>query len=234
MAGIMPDGGVAPNQASNTEAGALLKVGCTSLWHANRCQPRFDPASANAIISEILNAVNAGGFEYDCTKLDNLATALAIHEISGNTSQNFDQTNIESGSNKKIGGGNFTIPNTFHREIRVALYVDATMQWDLEGDDSTASLEINWKFNDTNDFTGVQSSITQRISHADKSQALNPVYFRVHSIPPGGRIFFWEARSTALGSGSWNLQYTETAISVRCYGVSASTRDNIALVNIPD
>lgn len=131
MAGIMPDGGVPPSSAQNSLNDAPLKDGCDSLWNANRCTPRFDPASANAVISEILNVIELSGLEYDCTLLDNLAKAVSIHEISGNGFASLDGGGvpiaIPGGTNKKLGGGSVFIPNTYHRNVRVAFYADLTV-----------------------------------------------------------------------------------------------------------
>lgn len=238
MAGIMPAGGIGPANAANSLPNADLKNGCDSLWHANRCQPRFDPASQNAVISEILNAVNGAGLEYDCGALDNLAKAMMVHEISGNTSFRFNNTGapvpIPNGSNKKIGGGSFTIPNTFHRAINVLLYLDCVVQWNQQGGDDTSNIELAWKINDINNFDGVQPNLIYALTQSDKSQLLSPVWTRVVPVPPGGRTYFWEVRSTQGGPGDWVLQYTDTALQLRCYGVSTHSRDNFSTASPPD
>lgn len=75
MAGVFPDSGVPAQQASNSVD--VATTGCTELFHSTtRCKPRFDPASANAVISELLNSVAAAGLTYDCGKLNNLALAI--------------------------------------------------------------------------------------------------------------------------------------------------------------
>lgn len=81
MAGMFPEGGVAANLTANAQTDVVTTEGCLPLFHAARCTPRFDPVAANAIISEIANAVNVL-FPYDCTKLDNLADVItAIRDI---------------------------------------------------------------------------------------------------------------------------------------------------------
>jgi hypothetical protein len=238
MAGIMPDGGVPPQGAPNTLANADLVNGCDSLWHANRCVPRFDPASANAVISELLKAMALSGISYNCAKLDNLADAIRIHEISGNTSYNFSESStpieLPSGSDKKIGGGNFLIPNTYHRAIRVLVFMDCTYQLDLDDGGSDSRVNLSWKLNDTNDFTGVAPNLTYGKGLNDDTDLINNTFARVYNIPPGGRQLYWEVRSSQSGSGSWKLQYTETALSVRCYGVSTHTRDVLESFSPPD
>ena len=76
MSGVYPNSGVPANEALNSVN--VPTVNCPSeLFHSTtRCQPRFDPAAANAVMSEILNAVNCGGVAYDCTRLDNLCQAM--------------------------------------------------------------------------------------------------------------------------------------------------------------
>ncbi len=78
MSGIFPDSGGPATNAQNSLIDPDVVTGCTPLWHSSRrCSPRFDPASANAMMSEMLNLVAAGGNEYDCDRLDNLATGVA-------------------------------------------------------------------------------------------------------------------------------------------------------------
>jgi hypothetical protein len=78
MSGIFPDSGVPAHLALNTVD--VPTTNCQpggELFHStSRCQPRFDPAAANALISELLNAVNWSGRTYDCSRLDNLRLAL--------------------------------------------------------------------------------------------------------------------------------------------------------------
>lgn len=84
MAGVFPESGVPASGAQNSLPNPDVVTGCAELWHStNRCQPRFDPAAANAVMAEIINAVNCGGVDYDCNKLDNLCTALIelIHNV---------------------------------------------------------------------------------------------------------------------------------------------------------
>lgn len=77
MSGIFPDSGVPAYQALNTVE--VDTVNCDDeLFHSTqRCQPRFDPAAANAIMSELLNTVALGGGAYDCSRLDNLSGAIS-------------------------------------------------------------------------------------------------------------------------------------------------------------
>jgi hypothetical protein len=79
MSGIFPSSGVPAGSALNTVD--VATTGCASgggeLFHStSRCTPRFDPASANAVISEMLNLVACAGKTYDCSRLNNLCTAV--------------------------------------------------------------------------------------------------------------------------------------------------------------
>jgi hypothetical protein len=76
MTGMMPDSGVPPQDARNSILDPNT-INCDELWYStSRCQPRFDPAAANAVLSELINAINCSGIPYDCSKLDNLCTAI--------------------------------------------------------------------------------------------------------------------------------------------------------------
>lgn len=76
MTAVFPDSGVPAYEAKNTILDPNT-VNCSELWYStSRCQPRFDPAAANAMLSELINAVNCAGIAYDCTKLNNLCTAI--------------------------------------------------------------------------------------------------------------------------------------------------------------
>lgn len=75
MAGIFPDGGTPAANTFNGASPINLVEGCEALYYRSNCVPVFDPFSANAVISEIANAVNLGG-DYDCSRLDNLKRTL--------------------------------------------------------------------------------------------------------------------------------------------------------------
>jgi hypothetical protein len=74
--GIFPSGGTDPQNTLMAQVGLKLVEGCKALFYRSNCNPRFDPVAMNALLSEIGNAVNALGIDYDCSKLDNLKTAL--------------------------------------------------------------------------------------------------------------------------------------------------------------
>lgn len=56
MAGIFPPSGVPASDAYNSLPNPNVAPGCDSLWYStSRCQPRFDPSAANAMLSELVN-----------------------------------------------------------------------------------------------------------------------------------------------------------------------------------
>lgn len=83
MAGIFPDSGTVAANTRNGTSPVNLVDGCEALYYRSNCVPVFDPFSTNAIISEIVNAINLVG-KYDCSRLDNLKNALqALTSLCG-------------------------------------------------------------------------------------------------------------------------------------------------------
>src|SRR5262245_27941422 len=77
MAKMFPDSGVPASDALNSLPDVNTIAGCAELWYStSRCQPRFDPAAANAMLAELMNLINKGEVAYDCTKLDNIERAV--------------------------------------------------------------------------------------------------------------------------------------------------------------
>lgn len=76
MSGILPSGGVAPQSTVNSVLDPLLSAGCAALFFKLTCNPKFDPAWGNAVISEFLNFMKRVGHSYDCSSLDNLADSM--------------------------------------------------------------------------------------------------------------------------------------------------------------
>lgn len=75
MAGLFPENGVVAQETIAASFPLTVAAKCDALFHKALCVPRFDPIAANAIISELVNAININT-TYDCKRLDNLATAL--------------------------------------------------------------------------------------------------------------------------------------------------------------
>lgn len=97
MTGMFPNAGVPAAQTANAEPNVEVVAACNALFHPNRCVPRFDPASANAVMSEILNAINLV-IPYDCTRLDNLASAMqALVNLCGFTNKSALATDFLAG-----------------------------------------------------------------------------------------------------------------------------------------
>jgi hypothetical protein len=85
MTAIFPDSGVPPYEARNSILDPWT-VNCSELWYSTaRCEPRFDPAAANAMLSEMLNAVTCAGIPYDCSRLNNLCIAIQTMIRSGDS-----------------------------------------------------------------------------------------------------------------------------------------------------
>lgn len=76
MTGILPSNGVLPSATQNGDPLAIMAPGCDNLYYPPRCNPRLDSYAMNALISEVLNVINARGEPYDCTRLDNLERAI--------------------------------------------------------------------------------------------------------------------------------------------------------------
>ena len=64
---MFPDSGVPPSDAKNSLPDVTTN-NCNELWYStNRCQPRFDPAAANAMLAEDMNFKFAmGGTTHQC------------------------------------------------------------------------------------------------------------------------------------------------------------------------
>lgn len=79
MAGIFPESGApaGPNTpGSQTGITTNSAETCPPLFHQGICIPRFDPPSANAVISEVANVINDAGRPYDCSTLHNLSLGV--------------------------------------------------------------------------------------------------------------------------------------------------------------
>lgn len=82
MPSIFPSSGVLASEALNTvNVDAEATCGDELFHSTSRCQPRFDPAAANAVMSELLNLVGGTGTgvggqgpenTWDCSRLDNV------------------------------------------------------------------------------------------------------------------------------------------------------------------
>lgn len=120
MAGIYPDGGVPASNTTNT-VDAPTENCSTELFHStSRCTPRFDPASANAVLSELLNVMVCAGHTYDCSLLTNLCTA--IRKMTG--------------ANTTIAEGDVIYPGNF------VVSSDDIVMWNCTGNDVTLTSNV--------------------------------------------------------------------------------------------
>jgi hypothetical protein len=77
MTAMFPDSGVPASDARNTIPDPVTNANCNELWYStSRCQPRFDPAAANAVLAELVNITQNGEVVYDCSKLDQVQLAI--------------------------------------------------------------------------------------------------------------------------------------------------------------
>lgn len=83
MTGVFPTKGVAASLTKNAIAAPGVEANCSVQWYGPSCNPRLDPFAMNAVMSEIINAVNCADLDYDCSRLDNLC--LAIKKIVDDT-----------------------------------------------------------------------------------------------------------------------------------------------------
>jgi len=73
---MFPDSGVPPGDAKNSLPD-VNTANCPELWYStSRCQPRFDPAAANAMLAEDMNLIMKGELQYDCNRLDHIERAV--------------------------------------------------------------------------------------------------------------------------------------------------------------
>lgn len=74
---MFPDSGVLPSDAKNSLPDVDTTNQADELWYStSRCQPRFDPAAANAMLAEDMNLVMKGEVTYDGLRLDNLERSV--------------------------------------------------------------------------------------------------------------------------------------------------------------
>lgn len=82
MSGIFPVNGASAGDTTNSVLSPTLAAGTTAAWYRSSCSQAVDRFALNALISEILNAVNAAGISYDGSRVNNLALALAAIEAN--------------------------------------------------------------------------------------------------------------------------------------------------------
>jgi hypothetical protein len=82
---MFPASGVPAADAKNSLPDAQVNsLNCDELWYStSRCQPRFDPAAANALLAEVINVIMKGEVTYDCNFLDRLQLAIRYLDQRG-------------------------------------------------------------------------------------------------------------------------------------------------------
>jgi hypothetical protein len=74
---MFPDSGVPAGDAKYSLPFVDTATPCDELWYStSRCQPRFDPAAANAMLAEDMNLIMKGEVQYDCERLDHIERAV--------------------------------------------------------------------------------------------------------------------------------------------------------------
>lgn len=97
MAGIMPNGGVSPDNALGADPTIVpadfVNCGANPLFYpTGTCNPRFDPVAMNYLISEFMNLIKGLGGVYDCARFDNLYIAIQPFLSNGLQMANFRAT----------------------------------------------------------------------------------------------------------------------------------------------
>lgn len=82
MAGIFFEGGTSCSLTVNAQCNPNVTAECEPLYYPPRCNVGVNPLQMNAMISELVNAINVVNVgtalsPYDCTRLDNLARVIA-------------------------------------------------------------------------------------------------------------------------------------------------------------
>jgi len=73
---MFPDSGVPPADAKNSLPD-VRTLNCDELWYStSRCQPRFDPAAANAMLAEQMNLIMQAEMTYNCLSLNHVESAV--------------------------------------------------------------------------------------------------------------------------------------------------------------
>ena len=119
MSGIFPTYGVDPASTANAVDVPTTCDPADLFYSVGTCKPRFDPAAMNAMMSELLNVVDAAGRIYDCSTLNNLA--LAIIALAG----------IQDAQ-----------PNTLHPAGIIVRSSDGDLFWNCSGTDILTSADV--------------------------------------------------------------------------------------------
>lgn len=189
MTGIFPNSGAGPSESANSLPNPDVVDGCVPLWHSTaRCQPRFDPASANAVMSELINLMNCNGVAYDCNALDNLCQALNLHSLFGNIDTGLSALHTVTAANTVYLTETLTIPNSSMFTIPVLAILNLRAIVALnDGEGATVTARLH----DGPDITDpelTQALLDYSLGAAAFGTLIRPVRSVVLDIPPGGRV----------------------------------------------
>lgn len=213
MSGILPNNGVPPGQTQNAVADVPMAPGCDALFYPPRCNPRLDPYQANAVISEILNVVDAAGNTYECTQLDNLALAIQamsrLHVISvsrevgngGNLALPVTVSIAES----PIETGSINLPNSsdeaIHCNLTMTLHTNVSRSSGNERYNISFRLFSDVALSQSLGFTHVQIVGTGGGGSSNSIDVYPASTFGL-DIPPGGLTIYYQFSGSANNAGN--------------------------------
>jgi hypothetical protein len=231
MAGIFPDGGV--HQSVNTINDPQIKAACDALWFALSCRTNFDPAQSNAIISELLNAMEQSNVTYDCTELDNLAAAMRIHAIEyiKRIPLPVEPWLVKNGSHT-VAQGSFTVPNTYNRPITCLVTSMLIPRIQQIANASPGRCQLDTTLSSDGSFSDnlIPTSIITNSGSGDNriTVSFENVKNRFLTIQPNGTTFWYKIVATGSADDLFNL-FTpgndDNILKYLFYGVSAHTHD---------
>lgn len=188
MAGIFPNSGSGASEAANSLPDPNVADGCTPLWHSTqRCLPRFDPASANAVMSELLNLMNCNDVIYDCNALDNLCRALALHSLYGSVDTGLSTPHVVTAVATNYLSQTILIPNSSVFTIPVLVMLNLRS---IVGLNTNEGATVIARLHDGPTITDpelTQSLLDYSLPTAAFGTLIRPVRHVTLDIPPGGR-----------------------------------------------
>lgn len=189
MSGIFPNSGSGPSESANSLPTPGVVDGCSPLWNSTaRCQPRFDPASANAVISELVNLMNCNGMDYDCNALDNLCQALAMHSLYGNYDTGLSTLHTVIAASTVYINQTLTIANSSVFSIPVLVMLNVRSIFALtDGEGATVTARLH-DGPTIADLELTQALLDYSLNAAAWGCLIRPVRHVTLIVPPGGRV----------------------------------------------
>lgn len=233
MTGIFPSGGCSKDNAVNTVSNPDLVAGCNAKYHCPRCTPRFDPSSANAIISELLNAINCAGLDYDCDKLTNLCDAIEQHEIKIEGFIEYPNLpfDVPDTNNNTVvwASGSGLISNNFRSAINVLGVADMP----LRVIEHVKGAHLRVSFVLTDNFGNTLTQLRFEINNQNDNQVdslWNLIQTRQFDdqIPAGGKTYSWSLQYTCDTAGAFTIDFSGDGESNSGRGVRLDAIGNSA------